>query len=90
MFCIKVNRAHPTGVINLRDEQNRPLRITSRAWTQVATISPSMEIWRKYLIIENAPKCPTEVKNTSPDSTVPKYERVPVEEIRKPGRPKKV
>jgi hypothetical protein len=88
-FRIKVNLAHPTGVINFHEVENegtkneRVSRFTVNRdhWLEVDIVPAALDPWSKYLVVELVPTGETKVANVSDDSTVVRMGRVPVGDI---------
>lgn len=50
-YRIMLNRAHPTGSMNMRDAEDRTITVTNNEWTEVDEISQSMRDRAKWLIV---------------------------------------
>lgn len=52
MVRIKLNKAHPAGSMYMRGPEGVLLQVTNAAWSEVAEITPDIELKKRWLIIE--------------------------------------
>jgi mannose-6-phosphate isomerase-like protein (cupin superfamily) len=79
-YRIKLNKAHPTGSMNMRDANDNVITVSNSAWTPVEEISPAMRERAKWLVVEEGDvdlKRETAEIDISQDSTVVVLKKVP-------------